>query len=485
MTDVRQAIVYSSATRYVMRLIGLISTMVVARLLTPDEIGTFAIASAIVMVISEFRLLGAGAYLVREAELNIQKLRAALGLTILISWGMGGALVIASPWVADFYELAPITTLFRILAVSFFLAPYISIPTAMLTRTFQFRSLFVIRLMASLSGLASTVTLIHLGYSYYALAWGYTINVVVEFLAIQLLRPKGVPWLPSWAGMKPIAGLGIYSSIAGILSKTVVTAPDMIIGKMGTPAQVGLFSRGLGLIEFLSQTLFMGIGPVAMPYLAETKRTGGDLRWAYIRASSLLGGMLWPVLAVASVASLPIIRLFFGDQWDAAAPLASALAMWAMLRSVHWFANDLLITAHHERWMVCKEMILVSTLVFSIISAVPSGLEKIAMAFVFVGILECVLVSFLLYFKVNLSITRLAVAWIPNVAVALLCYGTTWCIGQFISFESPEYWKPVLAIAAILPPVWLISLKVCGHPLYLEMAKLVESGFSRLRLRLR
>lgn len=76
MSKVRRALLFSFLTRYGGMLIGLASTMIVARLLTPDQIGTFAIASAIVMVISEFRLLGAGMYLVRESEMTEEKVRA-------------------------------------------------------------------------------------------------------------------------------------------------------------------------------------------------------------------------------------------------------------------------------------------------------------------------------------------------------------------------------------------------------------------------
>ncbi len=75
MGSVRRAILFSSVTRYSTRFISLFSAVVIARLLTPEEIGTFAIASAVVMMMSEFRLLGAGAYLIRESELTEGKVR--------------------------------------------------------------------------------------------------------------------------------------------------------------------------------------------------------------------------------------------------------------------------------------------------------------------------------------------------------------------------------------------------------------------------
>jgi O-antigen/teichoic acid export membrane protein len=66
MNAVRTGIIYSSLSRYGLKLIALISSVLFARLLTPVEIGTFAIASSLVMLLAEVRLLGASVYLVRE-----------------------------------------------------------------------------------------------------------------------------------------------------------------------------------------------------------------------------------------------------------------------------------------------------------------------------------------------------------------------------------------------------------------------------------
>jgi len=475
MSNVRQAVIFSSASRYLLRLIGLISTMVIARLLTPGEIGTFAIASAIVMIMSEFRLLGAGAYIVREKELTESKVASALGLTVLISWGLGLIVFFSASLVAEFYGIPDVENIFRILSISFFLAPYISIPTAVLQRVYQFKTLFIIKVFATVVGLLSTVSLILLDFSFYALALGHTLIIGVEFILIALFWPENTPWRPQFRGLKPVASVGIYSSMANLLKKATVTVPDMVIGKMGTITQVGIFSRGLGLAEFLSQSLMMGINPVALPYLSETKRTGGDISWAYIRASVLLGGLVWPVLAVASMASLPVIRLFFGGQWDEAAPLATWLAVWAMLRSTHWLSNSVLLASGKEKIMVAKELIVFIVFFISIILAFPYGLESIAIAFVLASVWDLLVSSMVLKKTINLGFVQFLRAWWPNLAVSGVCWFVTYLISQVVSFESDNYWLPILTIGLVMPPVWILSLKIFSHPLYIELSGVLKS----------
>lgn len=473
MENVRQAVIYSSISRYTVKLFGLISSIVVARLLTPAEIGTFAIASAIVMVISEFRLLGAAAYIVREKTITPEKVRSSLGLTFLISWSMGIAIYLTAPYVAGFYELPPIETIFRILSLSFFLAPYISIPSAILSRSFSFKTLFYIKVSGTICAFASTVTLIMMGYSYYALAWGYTIGIMVSCITVLFFWPDMAPAIPRFRGLKPVALLGIYTSVTNLFRKATITIPDMVLGKLGTTTQVGIYSRGLGFVDFLSQSLILGVGPVALPFLSKKRREGGDVEAAYIKASVLLSGLVWPVLAVASIASLPTIRLFFGNQWDAAAPLASWLAIWAALRSVHWFSNMLLPATDNERYMIGKEILVFSFYFCGVIVAFPYGLEGIAVSFVISGFIE-MLISTLLLMKTNgLSPFRFFRAWLPTVYVTSACALVTWLTSFWVNFNSDAYWKAILTLLVILPWVWLGSLKISKHILYEEVMGLL------------
>jgi len=472
MKGIRQAVIYSSVSRYSMKFVGLVSTMLVSRLLTPEEIGTFAIASAIVMVMSEFRMLGAGGFLIREKELTPEKVSSVLGLTLIISWSVG-LVILASAWpVARFYGLPELAWIFAILSVSFFLAPYISIPASLYSRSMDFRIQFRVQFITTVAGFVSTIGLILLGFSYYALALGQSLAVVLQFLLFMRKLPPDMQLRPSFRGLGQVASFGVFNSLANLLRRATITVPDMVIGKLGTTVQVGLFSRGLGFITFVSQTLTMGVVAVALPYLSNTRRAGGDMAEAYTRASVLMGGLVVPVLGVASLMSLPAIRLFFGPQWDAAAPLATWLAIWGIFHVVHNFANDVLMACEKERIMLVKEGVAFAVLLPAIILAYPHGLEWVARAFVLAGIFEWLWVTVLLRLVIGLSPWRFLRAWWSNLAVTAVCMGVTLGIEHLLPFSGPGFWQPIVAVALILPWVWLLSLKLLGHPLFDEVIRL-------------
>ncbi|WP_404362231.1 oligosaccharide flippase family protein [Marinobacter sp.] len=467
--SVRKAIIYSSGARYVITFLGLASTMLVSRLLTPEEIGTFAVASAIVMIMSEFRMLGAGGYLVRESEITEDKVRSALGLTVLVSWGLGLLILAFAFPISIFYNLPPLAAIFAILSISFFLAPYMSIPAALLSRKMDFRRQFKVQFFSSLAGFITTIALILAGASYYALAFGQTVIAAVSFVLFSSMKPEGMVWIPRFRGIGEVASFGIFTSLASVFRRLIVTVPDMIIGKMGTTTQVGMFSRGLGFIQFVSTTIVMGIKPVVLPYLSNINRSGGDLNTAYTRASVMLGGITWPVLAVASVVSLPAIRIFFGDQWDAAAPPAAMLAFWAMFRVIHLFSSDLFTALKMEKMLALKEGLIFISYAGGIILAFPSGLFAIAGVFVAISALDLLVTTMLLFRYAGLAPIRFFGSWFKNVILTLVCWAAAWTIYNMAGSDSFGIIAALILVAMTLPFVWLIGIIILDHPLKAEI----------------
>lgn len=424
-------------------------------------------------------MLGASAYLIREPEISPRKVRATLGLTILISWSLGLGILVSGLPVADFYHLPAVAGIFAILSISFFLAPYVSIPMALLAREMAFKAQFRVMFISGLIGAATTVSLVLTGWGFWSLAIGQLALPLSQFLIFCWKRPNAMQLKPSFQGMKPIIGLGILNSLGLLIRKATVTVPDLIIGKLGTTREVAMFSRGLGFLEFVSQTVVTGAQPVAFPYLTRTRREGGDMATAYIQSSVMLGALLMPVLGVASLASLPAIRLFFGDQWDAAAPIASVLAIWAILRYSHWFARDALMAVGREGWMLIREAVPFALLVPMIFWFYPQGLAGVAKAFVIAGMVDFILTSILLKLALGLAVHRFLLAYWSNLVTLATCTGTTWLIDSYFPLDGMPAWQAVGLLALILPFIWLGTLALCKHPLAGEITGLFLSRVRR------
>ncbi len=471
---------YSSLGRYALMAVGLVSTIVIARMLTPEEIGVYAMASSIVVIISEFRILGANSYLIREKELTEDKIRSAYGLTVIICWGLGLGVFFASNPLSKFFDIPDLSLIFKILSVSFIFAPYISIPNALLARRYKFKEISFIRLFSSFASLIMVVVLIFRGFSYYSLAMSGLFTAFVQFLLYIYFTRDVKVYRPRFKEIKPIAKLGVYTSLSHMLQKAQNTVPDMVIGKMGGPAQVGMFSRGLGFMLFLQNTLLSGVTPVALPYLSDVKKRNESLSYAYTRASQLIAGILWPVLAVASVASLPAIRLMFGDQWDDSAPIATVVAFWAIFRTGHILAPNALVAVGKETLVLVKEILVFVVFLFSIILAYQNwGLMGVGYAFVFSGIIDFLASGFFVKTAIGLGVFRYIRSLTSSAIVSSICWLAATLLAHIFPYETNSSLYSILEISVVLPAVWIAAVFATKHPLKDEIVEIYRAKLKR------
>lgn len=468
MSKIHKALALSISSRYIGRVINLISIALIARLLTPAELGVFAIAATVILIAGEFKSFGAGSYLIREKVLDSSVIKNALGLSILISWGVGLLLVFSSSFIADYYEMEDLAKLFQILSITFFLSPFISIGKSLMSRDFQFGKIFIVETSSQVAQFATVIILILAGYSYFSLAWSMVVCFSVELAAVILLRTTDFEIIPRFNNIKQLAKFGVYVTIASVFRKVSENFPDLIIGKVGNPSEVAFFSRGAGFLNFLTVTIESGVRPVISPFLAEKKRLGQDQGEAYLLASKLLGVTIIPALAVAGYVSGPVIELFFGDQWNRSADLVTILSFWAIIRSFYILSPAFFVMAGHEKILFWKDFFILVVTGFIIYTLYPLGLESIAKGLIGVAFFEYIVISIILKI-LDISLEKQILSVLPNLFVAIICLASTALIDLFVGFDG----IPSLSVIAILVPsmfiVWFASLALVRHPLYDEL----------------
>src|SRR5690606_34192682 len=115
------------------------------------------------------------------------------------------------------------------------------VPYALMSREMNFAGIFKVDLFGSIARNFSSVGLVLLGYGYYGLAWGTLIGVMVEFLAITYYRPAMYSWLPHFGKLREIFHAGIQISGSKFLNSTSQNASDLVLGRMASMGDVGLY----------------------------------------------------------------------------------------------------------------------------------------------------------------------------------------------------------------------------------------------------
>ncbi|MDO9195018.1 lipopolysaccharide biosynthesis protein [Rhodoferax sp.] len=323
----RKSLFFSFLDRYASLLISVASSMVIARLLTPAEIGVFSVTMVLLMFVATVRDMGAGQYLLQEKELTTERIRAVWAVQLGLGVGLACIVLLASHPVALFYNEPRMRDIMLVVALNYAINPFGSLTYAWLMREMQFESVALMRFSAGLSGALASIWLAWQGYGPISLAIGSLTSTVVNALIAVYFRPKSFPWLPGVREIRRVLVFGsklTASSIVGVLSGS---APELLLGKLQGLAAAGLYSRSSGLVQMFHRLFVDAVGAVCMPWFARQSREQGSFVDPFLKATAYVTAFGWSFCLAVICLAHPIVRVLYGDQWDQSVDLARLLAV--------------------------------------------------------------------------------------------------------------------------------------------------------------
>lgn len=341
--SVRGALVWSFAERYASLVVTVASTMVLARLLTPLQVGIFSLCAAVTTVAGILRDFGVSEYLIQEKDLTRDKLRAAFGIAIVIAWTIGAVVFSIRGLVASYFNEPGVADVLAVLSLNFLILPFASPAFALLSRDMAFKKIFVVQLVSNSVQSATAVGLAYAGFGYMSLAWAPVAGIVVQTVLVSLFRPADSFLLPSLKNTKGVLRYGSMFVTSRVIETLTRNAHELVIAKQFGFASVGLFSRAFGLIELFYNNVSAAILRVAAPSFANDHRSGRNLAETFARSTAIFTSVAWPFFAFVALMAKEIVSVLFGSQWDAAAPIASTLAIALMPGYLYIFGPTLLM----------------------------------------------------------------------------------------------------------------------------------------------
>ncbi|WP_416762236.1 lipopolysaccharide biosynthesis protein [Roseateles sp. So40a] len=477
---VRGALIWSFAERYASLVVTLASTMLLARLLTPQEIGVFSVCAAFVTIATVLRDFGISEYLIQEKQLDDEKLRAAYAGAIVIGWGVGAIAMLARHPLAVYLKEPAVVEVIGILALNFAILPFASPAFALLNRNLQFRRIFVIQFSSSFVHAGTGVILAMNGFGFRSLAWASVANTAFQALLLLVMRSPGTLLMPSFKGMRHVFGYGSYFVLSRLLETFTRNAHEFIIARSFGLTSVGLFSRALGLLEMFYSNVTSAVLRVATPVFADQHRSGTDLSVTYAQSTALMTAIAWPFFGYVALMSHDIMRLLLGPQWDAAAPICSLLALAIMPTYLYSFGPNLLNATGNVSKRLRINLIYSPVHLVVLVIASRFNLETLAASWV---VSHLVALSLYVYYMRTLLGASTRTLLGPSLKSALVAAGS---IGpQALMAQAGHHYDwPLLVNLLTTGAAGLAGLVITAQGLHHPLAIELSRAFHGLRQRM-
>ncbi|AOL93644.1 Membrane protein involved in the export of O-antigen and teichoic acid [Porphyrobacter sp. LM 6] len=325
--QVRTAVLWRSGSQVFTQIVSWCATLIVIRLLAPQDYGLFAMAQVMLTLLNTMNGWGLASALIREAEVSEQRLRQTLGMLILLNSGLALVQFLSAPLVALWFEQPLVADLVRVQALAFLAIPWCALPHAVLSRRMDFRRPAQVRLAAALAGAVTALTGALTG-------WGVW-TLVAAPLMMLLTEAVGM----TWAARAPIrpsfrfAGAGHILGFGGVMTMTqlfwfVQSQADVVIaGRVLDPHTLGVYSTGLFLAQLLAAKFVPPINEVAYAAYARQQGEGVEASapTALLATIRLVMLVALPAYAGLAVVAPVLVPVLLGDKWNGIVPLLPIL----------------------------------------------------------------------------------------------------------------------------------------------------------------
>ena len=317
------------------------SSIVLARYLTPAEMGIFAVGLASIAVLGVLQSFGLQTLIVREERLTRSMMATTFTINAASSVLQTFITIAVAPLGAVFLREDGVRDILFVLSVTPLIGMVSFLPGAQLERDGKFKTVALASACTSIIGSSATILFAVLGHNYMSLAYGNVIGAIsLSILIIFLGRGYTLVsfGVSEWRrvyqfGVQMLA----YASIVSLGQRIC----EIMLGRIAGMSALGLYNRASGINLMLWSNVQQLISRVMLVDFATSMREDASLRLRYILALSVMTGILWPAFAGLAMTSYPFIYLVYGAKWTAATVPLVLLAMSSIILISMTLSNEL------------------------------------------------------------------------------------------------------------------------------------------------
>ncbi len=331
--------------------LALVRTLILARLLTPDDFGLVGVVTLALFAGSMLTELGIESAVIQRQNLPERWLHTAWTLLVLRGGGLTGLQIVLAPAIASVFGRPDAEPLLRVGAFSHALVMLAAVPSALLLRELGFRRRVWLDVTRELAGTAAAVGL--------ALWWGDAWALLAGLLIGQAMTVGQSLWLHAYRPRvvldREACGFywdfGRHLYLSGLLGYVVTKGDDITVGRFRGVGELGQYQMAFGIAEMVTRGLGEIVSKAIFPAYTRMAAEGQNLAEGFVRVWGVLLLVLLPIVAVLVMFPSQVLLTILGAQWQPAALPFAVLVVAEALRALAAAAGILILAGGRTAYL--------------------------------------------------------------------------------------------------------------------------------------
>jgi O-antigen/teichoic acid export membrane protein len=351
-------------------LLNLVSTMILARLLAPQDFGLIAMAAVLSGFLMTFKDLGLSVATIQASQITQTQVSNLFWINLLVGFSLMLIMMLCAPILASFYGDGRLIYIVGALSIAFLLNGFSVQFQAVLSRELKFSVLAKLDVASISVGVCIGVFFAYWGLGYWSL--------VLMQVAIAMFNAIGLWLSSSWRPGKfekkvPIVEMlkfGGHLTLAGALNYFSRNLDNILVGHFFGPRTLGLYSKAYSLLLLPIGQIVAPMNSVILPVLCRLQADSEGYRKYYLNSLKMIAYTTFPMVMLMGVLADEVILGFLGPQWVDAILIFKILAAAALFQpvvsTVGWLYMSLGETRRMARWGVVTAILISLSFLFGL-----------------------------------------------------------------------------------------------------------------------
>lgn len=328
--------------RMAVRGLGLISTLILARLLIPQDFGLVALAMSLYFMVELLGNFSFDSAIIQRQHVDRTYYDTAWTLNTIYGFVSAAALIALAVPAAHFFGEPRLTSIIYVLAGISFFSRLENVAIVDFRKELQMHKLFWLQVPKKFISFLTTITIAFLYRSYWALVAGICAGAAVRVVSTYIAHPFRPRF--NFSRFHELFGFSRWLLLSSLFGYANRRSANLIIGKVVGASSLGLYSISHELSNLTSTELALPISHALFPGYSKIASNLSSLKWYYLKTFSLMAFIALPIGAGLSVIAWDMVDVVLGEKWLEAAPLIRTLAIAGIFSAINT-PNDTIFMA--------------------------------------------------------------------------------------------------------------------------------------------
>lgn len=426
---------WSAVTEIVAKLVTPITSMVLARLLTPEAFGVVTTITMIITFAELFTDAGFQKYLVqhefRDEVDREQSTNVAFWSNFVLSMLIWGGIALFSEPLATLVGNPGLGYVIIIACVAIPLAAFSSIQMALYRRDLDFKTLFKVRMVSILIPIVVTIPLALWLRSYWALILGHIMQNITNAVLLTVLSKWKPRFFYSFSKLKEMLSFTIWSLFEAISIWLTGYVDVFIVGTMLSQHYLGLYKTSSALVGQIMGLVTAAATPVLFSSLSRLQNDTAEFKSLFFKFQKLVGLLVFPLGVIIYCFSDLITTLALGSQW---AEASGFIGLWGLTSAItivfSHFASEVYRALGQPKLSVLSQWLHIIVLWPVVLVAVKYGFEVLYTARSWIR-MELILVNLVIvYYLVHITPFQMLKNVLPSVVASVITIGIAYLMNN-------------------------------------------------------